>query len=70
VDGLIDKARLVEDYREAKAYLDEAQALIVEDQPYTFLYENQKLNGINRRVRQARMNVLSAFGNLEEWTIR
>ena len=70
VDELIEKSRQVENYLEAKVYLDEAQALIVEDQPYTFLYENQKLNGMNRRIRNARMNVLSGFYNLEEWAIQ
>ncbi len=70
VDALIERARSVEDYRDAKAALDEAQALIVEDQPYTFLYENDKLNGLNRRLRHTRMNVLSSFYNLEEWALR
>ena len=68
VDALIDRARAVEDYHEAKAFLEEAQALIVDDQPFTFLYENQRLNGLNRRVRNAKMNVLSTFFNLEDWT--
>jgi peptide/nickel transport system substrate-binding protein len=68
VDELIERIRGVEDHRQAKALLDEAQALIVEDQPYTFLYENDKLNGLNRRIRNVRMNVLSGYYNLEEWT--
>ena len=68
VDALIDRARAVEDYHEAKAFLEEAQALIVDDQPFTFLYENQRLNGLNRRIRNAKMNVLSTFFNLEDWT--
>jgi peptide/nickel transport system substrate-binding protein len=69
VDVLIDKAREVENYQDAKKYMDEMQVLVQEDQPFTFLYENDRLNGLNRRIQNAKMNVLSSFFNLEEWKV-
>ncbi len=69
VDKLIEEMEKVEDIKDAKVYIDKIQELIYEDQPYTFIYENMKINGINKKVKGYSMNILSAFYNLEEWKI-
>jgi hypothetical protein len=43
--------------------------LIVEDQPYTFLAETERLVAINARVRGAVINDASPYFNLEEWYV-
>ncbi|MEJ5166771.1 MAG: ABC transporter substrate-binding protein, partial [Thermoanaerobaculia bacterium] len=69
VDKLIEELENISDIGEQKKYIDKIQELIYEDQPYTFIYENMKINGINRRVQNYKMNVLSSFYNLFEWKV-
>lgn len=69
VDKLIEELDKISDISEQKKYIDKIQEIIYEDQPYTFIYENMKINGINRRVQNYKMNVLSSFYNLFEWKV-
>ena len=52
-----------------KPLLDRIQALIVADQPYTFLVENTRLVGLNSRVRGADINDATLFFNVTEWEV-
>jgi peptide/nickel transport system substrate-binding protein len=67
LDRVIAAARQETDLAGAKALLDRAQALIVEDQPVTFLYEANQLVGVTRHVRGADINPASIFFNVTDW---
>jgi peptide/nickel transport system substrate-binding protein len=67
VDRLIAAARAVPDYTTAKPILDRIQELIVADQPVTFLYEANRLVGVNRELEGAEINSAGVFFNVEDW---
>ena len=46
-----------------------AAAALVEDQPYTWLYYMDQVNGINERVRGVEVNTFGPFQNAWEWWI-
>lgn len=67
VDGLIDRARAEGDKERARALWFRAQRLIAQDQPYTFLFERDRLNAVPRRLAGLRMGPRSAYTDLEKW---
>jgi len=69
VDHLLDQAAQAGSIEEQKPYFLKVQKIIAEDQPYTFLYEGERLDGLNRRVRGAVINDASPYFNLEEWWV-
>jgi peptide/nickel transport system substrate-binding protein len=69
VDELIEVAKREMDRSKAKLLWDEAQSLIVEDQPYTFLYIPQQVNGIHKRFRNVQMDTRGTFIHPEEWWV-
>jgi peptide/nickel transport system substrate-binding protein len=70
VDRLLEDAAAAPTFEEQKPILDRVQALIVADQPYTFLAETDRLVGVSARVRGARFNDATPYFNLEEWHVR
>jgi peptide/nickel transport system substrate-binding protein len=69
VDRLLEEVAVAPDFEGQKPLLDRIQALIVADQPYTFLVENTRLVGLNSRVRGAQINDATIFFNVDEWEI-
>jgi len=69
LDELIDRARREVDPIRARDDLYEIQRILHQDQPYTFLWEPQRLSGGSIRIQDARPNALSDFYNLREWWI-
>jgi peptide/nickel transport system substrate-binding protein len=69
IDRLIDAASDQIDSSRSLPFLLQIQEILHQDQPITFLWESQRLLGLNRRIRDARPNSLSLFANLEEWHI-
>jgi len=69
VDSLLDKARTLVDRRAAEPLWHEFQKIIVEDSPYTFLFAQERLAAVNRRVRHVKMDVRSWLVNITEWTV-
>ena len=67
VDALIDEARRQLDPAEMGERLRRIQAILHRDQPYTFLWEPQRLVAVDRRLRDAQPNPLSPFFRLERW---
>lgn len=53
----------------ARPYWQAAAQALVEDQPYTWLYYMDQVNGINERVRGVVVNTFGAFQNVWEWWI-
>ena len=67
VDRLLDEVRLQTDPQQAKQRLVRAQEILHAEQPYTFLWENQRLDAASSRLRDPRPNALSAFFHIREW---
>ncbi|MCS7229024.1 MAG: ABC transporter substrate-binding protein [Candidatus Kryptonium sp.] len=71
-DKLNDSAAVLNDLSKAKVIWDKVQEIIYEDQPYTFLYEPVRINGISKRIKSetVRMNSISFLYNLHEWELK
>jgi peptide/nickel transport system substrate-binding protein len=54
---------------DAKPILDRIQEIIQREQPYTFLWESQRMPAINRRLHDVKPNMLFALANMKEWWI-
>ena len=67
VDRLIDRSMALPDIEAARPLLDRLQEIIHRDQPYTFLWESQRMPAINRRLHDVRPNMLFALSNMKEW---
>lgn len=68
-DRLIDAARGEADPAARKQLLFEIQGILHDEQPMTFLWEPQQLNGVSRRLRGVQPNALSPLYRLEEWSL-
>jgi peptide/nickel transport system substrate-binding protein len=69
VRQLIQQATAQPTQEAAAPYWRQAAALIVADQPYTWLYYFDEPVGINERVRGTVINTLSAYQNMWEWWV-
>ncbi len=67
MDRLIDDFRRQNDPEVMGAILRTIEAILHQDQPYTFLWEPKRLTGVNRRLVNVQTNPLSSFFRLEEW---
>ncbi|HEX9427696.1 MAG TPA: peptide-binding protein [Candidatus Polarisedimenticolia bacterium] len=68
LDHLIDRARAERDPKAARALWIEAQRIIARDQPYTFLFERDRLHAVPRDLRLPRPSPRSLYARLEEWS--
>ncbi|MEA2603349.1 MAG: peptide/nickel transport system substrate-binding protein, partial [Acidobacteriota bacterium] len=69
MDRLIEQAASQPDVLAAKPYLDHIQQLAHREQPVTFLWESQRLTGVNKRVKDIRPTLSFSFFNLKEWWV-
>ena len=69
VDELIDEAKRQLEPRDAGPLLREIQEILHRDQPYTFLWEPQRIAAMAVRLRDARPNSVSTYQNLRAWWI-
>ena len=69
VDSLNALASSMLDFEKAKPIFFEAQELIYEDQPYTFIYVQHALSALDRRFAGAKPDPISMYHNLHEWYI-
>jgi len=67
VDRLIDRMEAMSNIADAKPILIRLQEIIHQDQPMTFLWESQRINGMNSRLRSVHPNVLGTFRDLQTW---
>ena len=67
VDRLIERARESRDGAELGSLLHEIQGVLHDEQPFTFLWEPQRLNGVSRRLQGVQPNALSYLFRIEEW---
>ena len=69
LDALIDRARGEADPDAARRLWWSAQRIIVADQPYTFLFERDRLHAVPKRLTGFRSDPRSAYSGLEEWSL-
>ncbi|HYL04515.1 MAG TPA: ABC transporter substrate-binding protein, partial [Thermoanaerobaculia bacterium] len=69
VDRLIDHAMSQPDIALARPDLDRIQEILHHDQPYTFLWESQRLSGLNRRLHGVEPSMLYSFYDLKDWWV-
>lgn len=69
LDRLMAEAMATPEIQDARPILNRIQQIIHRDQPSTLLWEAQRLSVVNRRVHDARPNVLFSLFNLEEWWV-
>lgn len=69
VDRLIEGAVQERDSAKAAAMTKEAQALIFEDQPFTFLYWMDEIVALHARFRDAQIDILSPWRDLNTWWV-
>jgi peptide/nickel transport system substrate-binding protein len=67
VDRLVERMENLSDIADAKPILIRLQEILHQDQPLTFLWESQRINGMNSRLRDVRPNVLGTFRNADSW---
>jgi peptide/nickel transport system substrate-binding protein len=67
MDRLLEELSLVVDRDEARELWREYQAVLVEEQPYTFFYFPDRLDGVNRRVRDVVMDARGEWINIKDW---
>ena len=69
LDAVLDTLPLVTDREVARRFWERYQALLVEYQPYTYLFFRERLVGRNRRLRDVEMDVRGEWINVKEWWI-
>jgi peptide/nickel transport system substrate-binding protein len=69
MDALLEQAAEVASYRDAKPLFDAAQSILHQDQPYTFLYWQERLVGFSSRVRNVQANPQTPLFHLDGWWV-
>jgi peptide/nickel transport system substrate-binding protein len=69
VDALFAQAQAEPTAERADAVWRQAAARMAAAQPYTFLYFNDQLDGVNNRLRGIRIDTYGAYQNTWEWWI-
>jgi peptide/nickel transport system substrate-binding protein len=69
VDRLIERANRQKDWTALKQDLWRIQEKLHQDQPYTFLWEPQRLSAVRTRVLRAKPNPLTAYFHLHKWRL-
>jgi peptide/nickel transport system substrate-binding protein len=67
--AFFDQARAQPTQEAATPYWRQAAARLVRDQPYTWLYYFDAVNGVNERVRGVRVNSYGPYQNTWEWWV-
>ncbi len=70
VDRLLIEVGDMTDFAEQKPLFDRIQALIVADQPYTFLVENTRITAHTSRVKGVDANAATPYFNIDEWYVK
>jgi peptide/nickel transport system substrate-binding protein len=69
VTNLIEQAREQPTYEAAVPYWRQTASRIVQDQPYTWLYYLDAVDGVNNRVRGTKIDTYGPYQNVWEWWI-
>jgi ABC-type transport system substrate-binding protein len=69
LDRYLDTLQLIPDRQEAREVWRKYQNRLVELQPFTFLYFQDRQHGVRTRLRDVEMDVRGEWQNLREWWI-
>jgi peptide/nickel transport system substrate-binding protein len=69
IDRLLDELPLVVDRDEAREVWREYQTLLADEQPYTFFYFADRLEGVNQRLQGVTMDVRGEWLSIKDWWI-
>ncbi|MCS7199844.1 MAG: peptide-binding protein [Caldimicrobium sp.] len=69
VDKLLEEGRYTLDREKRKSIYYKFQKILVEDQPYTFLYIPMSLEAIHRRFRGIKPSAIGINYNIERWWV-
>ena len=69
LDALASKAAMASTLEEAGPLWAKAQQIILRDQPVTFLFEQDRLYAVRRRIRDVTSGPLGLFGGLRLWKV-
>ena len=69
IDRLLDQLPLIVDRDEAKLIWSQYQALLVDEQPYTFFFFPDRLDGVSKRLRGVEMDSRGEWLNIKDWSI-
>jgi peptide/nickel transport system substrate-binding protein len=69
VDRLLEQIRLAPTFEDAKPLLDRLQEIVQRDQPYTFLWQSQRLVGVSERLRGVDPNHLFTLYEARRWWV-
>ena len=67
IDRLLEELSITADRTEAMALWREYQELLIEEQPYTYFYFPDRLEGVNRRVKGVEMDARGEWLNIKDW---
>ena len=70
IDHYLDRLPLILDYDEARAAWSEYQKLLLDEQPYTFLWFSERLVGKRTRLENVVVDVRGEWLNAKDWWIR
>ena len=69
MDVYMDRLPLILDREEARPVWSEYEALVVDEQPYTFFWFPDRLDGVNRRLQDVVMDARGEWLNAKDWWI-
>ena len=67
MDRLLDELSTTIDREEAKALWAEYQGEVVQEQPYTFFYFPDRLDGVSTRLKGVEMDARGEWLNIRQW---
>ena len=67
LDRLMEALSVSVDREEARALWIEYQHELIQEQPYTYFYFPDRLEGVNRRVRNVVMDARGEWLNIKDW---
>jgi peptide/nickel transport system substrate-binding protein len=69
LDHLLDTLQLIVDREDARPFWRQYQEALLEEQPYTYIYFDDRLEGLNRRLQGVEMDARGEWINIHEWWI-
>ena len=69
IDTLLDQLPLVVERTDAKALWRQYQELLVDEQPYTFFFFPDRLDGVSNRLLGVEMDSRGEWLNIKDWWV-
>jgi peptide/nickel transport system substrate-binding protein len=69
IDRLLEEIPLVVDRADALPLWEEYQRILLDEQPYTFVYFPERMDGVNMRLEDVVMDIRGEWINLKDWKI-